>query len=138
MHVVSDAGAARARRVALITKFVRRAAARGRARVEHGAAAAGLHLCWRLYWFRSPWLAAAREVKAVASLAVSGTTGVLRRSPAVRERAQRSNRRPPLSVCSNGKAITGPRGIRPSLRQRVPGVLEDGSSNWLGLGLVTH
>ena len=48
-----DAGASRARRVALITKLVRRAAARGRARVEHGAAAVGLHLCWRLYWFRS-------------------------------------------------------------------------------------
>ena len=38
-----DAGASRAQSIPLITKLVRRAAARGRARVEHGAAAAGLH-----------------------------------------------------------------------------------------------
>ena len=43
VRLFQNAGASRARRVALITKLVRRAAARGRARVEHGAAAAGLH-----------------------------------------------------------------------------------------------
>ena len=42
-RLFQNAGVARAARVALITKLVRRAAARGRARVEHGAAAAGLH-----------------------------------------------------------------------------------------------
>ena len=96
-RLFQNAGGARAARVALITKLVRRAAARGRARVEHGAAAVGLHLCWRLYWFRSLWLAAGRELGAVTSSGCSGTTGALRRSPAVPERAQRSNRRPPGS-----------------------------------------
>ena len=82
-----NAGAVRAARVALVSELVRRAAARGRARVEHGAAAVGLHLCWRLYWFRSLWLAAARELGAVTSSGCQRTTGVLRRSPAVRMRA---------------------------------------------------
>ena len=114
-----NAGGARARRVALITKLVRRAAARGRARVEHGAAAVGLHLCWRLYWFRSLWLAAARELGAVTSSGCQRTTGELRRSPAVRAGAWRSNRRPACSRCSNAKAPNEPRGIRASLRERV-------------------
>ena len=39
-----NAGAVRAARVALVSEFVRRAAARGRASVKHGSAAAGLHL----------------------------------------------------------------------------------------------
>ena len=38
-----NAGGARAARIPLVSELVRRAAARGRARVEHGSAAAGLH-----------------------------------------------------------------------------------------------
>ena len=78
-----DAGASRARRIPLITKFVRRAAARGRARVEHGSGSAGLHSSqralrctsaprsferWRLrLGFAALWACAARELKAVLS-----------------------------------------------------------------------
>ena len=77
-----DAGASRARRIALFTKLVRRAAA-GRARVEHGSGSAGLHSSrralrctsatplfelWRLrLGFAALWACAARALKAVLS-----------------------------------------------------------------------
>ena len=77
-----DAGASRARRIPLFTKFMRRAAA-GRASVKHGSAAVGLHSSqralrctsatplfelWRLrLGFAALWACAARELKAVLS-----------------------------------------------------------------------
>ena len=119
-RLFQNAGAVRAARVALVSELVRRAAARGRASVKHGSGSAGLHELLAPLWFRSLWRAAVRALGAVASQAVSGITGGLRRSPAVRERAQRSNRRPAaLSMLKMAKAPNEPRGIRASLRERV-------------------
>ena len=101
-----DAGAARAARIPLITKLVRRAAA-GRARVEHGSGSAGLHSSRRALRLRPRRRSLSCGASGVVSQPVAHAARELRNCGF--SGCQRDHRRSPAQSCCTNADTIGPR-----------------------------